>query len=231
MASRATLLSFFETGDMPTQAQFAELINSLRLLDEALATTDIAGLTALIEQVVDARIGGVNQRQFQVLEDPGTGSKVITVDGQPIGEIGQASEQAPGLINQQFYTKLRDINAAAEPNRSTAEIAEDLRNFDQLRIPSRAIEGLPDPTPVALSVSQARTYEVPADTVVKTFYITPTGNGIVRIGITPGGGELVDYEGTAQVPFSVDYRGLFQNNTTLYLTGSFDVKFKIESYA
>jgi hypothetical protein len=231
MASRATLLSYFETGDMPTQAQFAELINSLRLLDEALATTDIAGLTALIEQVVDARIGGVNQRQFQVLEDPGTGSKVITVDGQPIGEIGQASEQAPGLINQQFYTKLRDIDPSAEPNRTTAQLAEDLRNYDQLRIPARAIEGLPDPTPVALSVSQARTYEVPADTVVKTFFITPGEDGEIRIGLTPGGDELIGREGVKGVPFSVDFNGLFENNTTLYLTGNFSTKFKTESYA
>ncbi len=46
--SRATLKTFFETGDFPTQEQFADLIDSLRHVSDALGMPDVAGLSAVL---------------------------------------------------------------------------------------------------------------------------------------------------------------------------------------
>jgi hypothetical protein len=80
-------------------------------------------------------------------------------------------------------------------------------------------------------VPHVTTYEVAADTVVKTFYITPNVDGPARVGISRDGGEIVDEVGKRGIPFSYDFNGLFQDRTVLYLSGNFQIKFKTENYA
>ena len=81
MATKATLKSYFETGDVPTQAQFSELIDSLLGIEEQLAdnlTTDDAlmALTArqgvALKALVDSlgiRIGSIEELNTTTLGD------------------------------------------------------------------------------------------------------------------------------------------------------------------
>ena len=81
MATKATLKSYFETGDVPTQAQFSELIDSLLGIDEQLAdnlTTDDAlmALTArqgvALKALVDSlgiRVGSIEELNTTTLGD------------------------------------------------------------------------------------------------------------------------------------------------------------------
>ena len=81
MATKATLKSYFETGDVPTQAQFSELIDSLLGIEEQLAdnlTTDDAlmALTArqgvALKALVDSlgiRVGSIEELNTTTLGD------------------------------------------------------------------------------------------------------------------------------------------------------------------
>ena len=47
---RTTLKKWFRTGAKPTEAQFAELIESFRHVDERLSVSDVENLSALIAE-------------------------------------------------------------------------------------------------------------------------------------------------------------------------------------
>jgi hypothetical protein len=49
--SRATLKTFFETGDFPTQEQFADLIDSLRHVGDAVPMEEVTGLLTVLNQL------------------------------------------------------------------------------------------------------------------------------------------------------------------------------------
>jgi hypothetical protein len=53
MANRDTSKPWFETGDKPTQAQFQQLLDWLRFVDDPIAMNDIAGLTNALLVKVD----------------------------------------------------------------------------------------------------------------------------------------------------------------------------------
>lgn len=48
--NRETLKKWFRTGAKPTEAQFAELIESFRHVDEPLSVSDVENLSALIAE-------------------------------------------------------------------------------------------------------------------------------------------------------------------------------------
>jgi hypothetical protein len=229
MLTPSELIQRFETGDTPTGEDFAELITSLRSKLEAIPAAQISGLAALIAAAVTAELNSRTSVVLNVTRDQGG---VNLQNGEtPIGRIETANESEPGLLQPDLFTKVRDLPADAEKNQTIEEIATGLAAFEGLRIPASAVEGIEARPAVSLTVESGRTYEVPADTVLKTFYMTPLANGPIRIGITPGGGEIVDEEGVQDVPISYGLNGLFEDRTTLYLSGNFRIKFKTESYA
>jgi hypothetical protein len=67
MAHRDTVKPWFETGDKPTQAQFWQLFDFLRFLDDAIAIGDVTGL-------VNALLAKVNTADYE--------GQLITYDGQ-----------------------------------------------------------------------------------------------------------------------------------------------------
>ena len=52
MANKDTSKQWFETGDFPTQAQFAQVFEWLRWKDEQLAMADVVGLIAYLSSVI-----------------------------------------------------------------------------------------------------------------------------------------------------------------------------------
>lgn len=62
MANRDTAKTWFETGDKPTQAQFATLFDWLLFIDEGIAIINVAGLTeALQGKMAKAEFDGYEQ--------------------------------------------------------------------------------------------------------------------------------------------------------------------------
>ena len=70
MDSRAVLKTFFETGDKPTAAQFADLIDScFNLVDDSIAISEVTGLAAQLAAKVTAVIGyGLSSNDYTSIE-------------------------------------------------------------------------------------------------------------------------------------------------------------------
>lgn len=229
MLTPSELMRLFETGDEPDGSAFAELITSLRSKLESIPATQVAGLAAAIEAVVDAKLASIGQRQIVVYQD---GPRVAIREGDtPIGVIDQAAPDRAGLLAPEDKAKLDALPADASANKTTEEIVSELRTQPRGWLPADAIEGLIAPRLVAVDVNGSNTYEVDAETLIYTFYVMPTSDGTVRIGTSPSAGDVLDTEGIADEPITAPLQELTTNQTTLYFSGQYQVKFKIESYA
>lgn len=84
---------------------------------------------------------------------------------------------------------------------------------------------------VTRSVEGSDMVIIPSNSLLKTFIITPTSDGEIKLGRTAGAADLVLLDGlTNQVQAYQDLL-FFSTTTDLHLTGNFQVKFKIEDYA
>ena len=78
--SRALLKTWFETGDTPTQAQFADLIDSYVSIKDDLLTSGTIKYAAITLQVADLK--ALNSSPFDLITAPGAGLYIrpISID-------------------------------------------------------------------------------------------------------------------------------------------------------
>ena len=77
--SRAALKAFFNTGDIPTEAQFADLIDSLlNIIDDI---TDDQGIINIAELAITSpQILALNTTPLDFIADPGAGKAIVLLD-------------------------------------------------------------------------------------------------------------------------------------------------------
>lgn len=104
--SRTTLKSYFETGDVPTQTEFSDLLDTTLLDEDVLYTDEVEIYRALGSAVVAEGVGG---NLFQV-----AGSAAMTAGQQYIQAIRiRKSENIAGL---KFLTAITGIFTASDEN-------------------------------------------------------------------------------------------------------------------
>ncbi|MEO0628642.1 MAG: hypothetical protein AAFY91_16720 [Bacteroidota bacterium] len=138
------ILSYFETGDKPTQAQFADSLFSFRHKLDAIPAADISGLISIIDDRIQQLGGG--------------------------GGVGGGDSPVFAL---------------------------------------------------ALNVVNDDNYTIPENSELVTVVIQGGNDGIAKIGLTPGGGELFDGNITANVPSPINIGYFSGREFTVYFQGTF----------
>jgi len=81
--SKATLKTYFETGDFPTESQFADLIDSLRHEDEEVPLNEVTGLLDILNQLGGGAVGLLSDLKLTVGGpggfDPPVGATTVTL--------------------------------------------------------------------------------------------------------------------------------------------------------
>lgn len=137
-------------------------------------------------------------------------------------------ETADKPTQQQFWDWLDSYYHKLEPIGVGAIDSDELTQFVQGIISNQFGGGV---SGVSILVDGTATYDVPANILIREFLIVPTTNGLLKIGTSPGGDDLYDSEAIASEVELAIINSFSVSTRTLHFTGSFQVRFKVETYA